>query len=134
MAPQQAGSGTGGRPPSGGAGGETTRVVPGDVSTDEAYRILRHPRSRLILGYFSELLGTETSAEHVTEYVLRKESERGLAPSRGQIEVDVNRHYLPRLDSRGIVEHDPHTGTVRYLGSETVERIMAVAIDEGDFP
>lgn len=112
--------------------GLTTGGPDEDISPNDAYRLLRDRRRRLVLQYFSELLGVDTDLGRIADYVHQRET--GNDQDRRGIETQLHHVHLPILDSRGVIEYDHRTGTVRYDGSDTLERFVRVATEEGSFP
>lgn len=121
-----------GRRPDGDPDGLTTGGPDEDISPNDAYRLLRDRRRRLVLQYFSELLGVGTDLGRIADYVHQRET--GNDQDRRGIETQLHHVHLPILDSLGVIEYDHRTGNVRYIGSDTLERIVRVATEEGSFP
>lgn len=123
-----------GRRPTDGTGDRTVGTTADDLTPDEAYHLLGHRRRRLVLQYFSELLGVRTDVDRIAAYVHRREAERGHGPDRRAVVVRLHHDHLPTLDASGVIAFDHRRGTVRYVGSDTLERIVRVAIEQDAFP
>lgn len=121
-----------GRRSAGDPDGLTTGGPDEDISPNDAYRILRDRRRRLVPQYFSELLGVDSDLGRIADYVHQRGT--GNDQDRRGIETQLHHAHLPILDSRGVIEYDHRTGNVRYVGSYTLERFVRVATEVGSFP
>lgn len=113
-----------------------TRRGSDDTSLDTVFDLLGDQRRRLLLRFFY-VNGFDTATfDEVASYIRRWESRMGdrSRPSEDDVELALIHVHLPRLESAGIVEFERSTATVTYDSSESLERILAAALDTSAIP
>ena len=100
------------------------REISRDSSTfsDTALRLLANDRRRYTLYY---LWNRPDSVVEVAELHDFCSTALGLdETSRDHLYVELLHHHLPMLDDASALTYDSRTGTVRYSGGDSLERIL----------
>lgn len=106
-----------------------------DTDLDTVFDLLGDQRRRLLLRFFYVNQFEAAAFDEVVSYIRRWESRMDRrSPPEGDVELSLVHNHLPRLESAGIVEVDRPTATIEYNGSESLERILAAAIDTSAIP
>lgn len=112
-----------------------TRSGGDDSDLDTVFDLLGDQRRRLLLRFFYVNRFETAAFDEVTSYIRKWESRMdGRTPPRDDIELALVHNHLPRLENAGVVEVDRPTATIRYDGTEALERILAAAIDTSAIP
>lgn len=113
-----------------------TRSGADDTDLDTVFDLLGDQRRRLLLRFFY-VNGFETATfDEVASYIKRWESRMvgRSEPPDDDVELTLVHVHLPRLETAGVVEFDRATATIRYDGTESLERILGAALDTSAIP
>lgn len=103
-----------------------------DVPLDARLDALSNARRRAVCRHFA---GSETEVAGLDELVdvvadaQRRRSSDGPDGDRHAVETQLYHVDIPKLSEVDVVEFDPRSGTVRYLGDPFVEEVLAVIYD-----
>lgn len=95
-----------------------------DIS--RAHNLLSSPVRRAVLRELREREAGKATVESLAHAVPTRLPE---PPSRS-LRVPLHHTHLPKLATADIVDYDPDQQVVRYIGDQTVERLLEVGSDD----
>lgn len=90
-----------------------------DRTLDEMLEILSKTHCRAILWYFQLSSVEVATTSHLSKIIARQE-----ATEVNQISTQLRHSTLPRLEDAGVIDYDPRSNTVRYLGHPDLEALL----------
>ena len=103
-------------------------------SLDDVFRALAASRRRAICRYFESSGDDDADFDELVDFVVeteRAERTDDRPDHRQEVAVDLHHVHLPLLSEADVVEFDPIGGSVRYVGDDRVDLILA-EISNGD--
>lgn len=92
-------------------------------SLDELLDLLVDRRRRALVECLETEADPTVSLDEAVEYVTnRVADETGRRPNEDDVELELLHHHVPRLADDGVLEFDARSETIRYVGSEQLER------------
>lgn len=82
----------------------------------------RHRRQ--LLHYLIENGGTVFKRDELIEF-LRDQTATSHQRPNDTLAVDLHHTHLPRLDEAGVIEYNPHDGTIQYHHVEQIKQLLA---------
>lgn len=92
------------------------------LSIDATLELLAHHDRRRILDYLVTASEHVATTEELVEHLLQsKAAQTGEVPSRNHLEAALHHLHLPKLVDTGVIEYDPRSQQLRYLGDDRLE-------------
>lgn len=95
-----------------------------DRTLDEMLKILSNTHRRAILWHFQQSPEDVTTTGHLAKIIARQE---GMEVD--QTVIQLRHSTLPRLEDAGVIDYDPMSNTVRYLGHSGLEALLDVIME-----
>lgn len=105
--------------------GDRTRP---QLSDAEVHRLLANERRYTVLTRLVTGPADPVSVDALIDFVAEREQPRpGPGTARERIATELHHVHLPILADAGVIDYDPVAGTVRYVASDSVEKIVSTA-------
>lgn len=91
---------------------------------DNLLTALNHRTRREAIHYFASRSEWESSVQDIADHIVQVRASTNESPNRREIIIELHHLHLPKLAETGIIEFDPGSWRVRYLGDDTVESLL----------
>lgn len=89
---------------------------------DPLLSILRDPLRRRTVLFCASASDRMLEFDDLVDHLARGDGQSAEARTREEIAIDLHHRHLPKLAEAEVIEFDPHSGIIRYLGSDKLER------------
>jgi hypothetical protein len=100
-------------------GGNGDRGKNDQVPIDNSFDLLGEPLRRYIIDYCASATERVFEFDALVDYLDRKQPAHG--KDREDIAIELHHQHLPKLADADVIEFDPRSGTLRYLGDDRLE-------------
>lgn len=97
----------------------------GDIAPsklDPLLSILRDPLRRRTVRFCASASDRMFEFDDLVDHLARGDGLSADARGREEIAIDLHHRHLPKLAEAEVIEFDHHSGIIRYLGSDRIER------------